>query len=378
MDLLYINSDFGSVFESQVLELLECLNKFPEIDKVILLCGYRNNVEKEKIMHKTASITFQIKYFKIFPNYPVFNTVNRISIFIGLLGCPIGKNTIVHIRGEILAMLTYYPLMSVGISVSRILVDVRGVNLEEISEFSHLSKSRMDYKIKNIVKSIKFLTKFSAISAVSKGLKEYLNQKTSISLDTINVVPCLSGLKFENDYKLRNKLRGQIGLVDEECLFVFSSGGTVDWQRNESIMDIANKGYKVLNLSQVKIIHSNVINKFVPYNLMSGYLSAADIAILIRDKSIVNKVASPVKFSEYVCSGLPVISDGNIDMVIDYIGLTGHGLILNSLSELVVDDIIYLRSLSKKAIMDAGMLIFSSEIISKTYFSMYQKMLSSK
>ena len=32
-----------------------------------------------------------------------------------------------------------------------------------------------------------------------------------------------------------------------------------------------------------------------------------------------NKVACPVKFCEYVCCGLPVISDEGVDLIMDYI-----------------------------------------------------------
>jgi glycosyltransferase involved in cell wall biosynthesis len=41
------------------------------------------------------------------------------------------------------------------------------------------------------------------------------------------------------------------------------------------------------------------------------YLAAADVGLLPRDENLVNRVASPVKFAEYLASGIPVIlSDG--------------------------------------------------------------------
>jgi len=47
----------------------------------------------------------------------------------------------------------------------------------------------------------------------------------------------------------------------------------------------------------------------VPYEEVTKYLNAVDFAVVWRDNNIVNKVASPVKFSEYVCTGLPVIAN---------------------------------------------------------------------
>ena len=38
------------------------------------------------------------------------------------------------------------------------------------------------------------------------------------------------------------------------------------------------------------------------------HLNAMDISLLLRDNSILNRVSSPTKFSEYLINGLPVIT----------------------------------------------------------------------
>jgi glycosyltransferase involved in cell wall biosynthesis len=45
----------------------------------------------------------------------------------------------------------------------------------------------------------------------------------------------------------------------------------------------------------------------VPPQEVPRYLAASDVGLLLRDDSIVNRVASPVKFGEYLAAGLPVI-----------------------------------------------------------------------
>ena len=72
---------------------------------------------------------------------------------------------------------------------------------------------------------------------------------------------------------------------------------------------------------------------------MFKYLSAADAAIIWREQGITNKVASPVKFSEYVCCGLPIITNDSIDLVTNYIKRNNCGKILNSM-DLIEDKII--------------------------------------
>jgi len=54
---------------------------------------------------------------------------------------------------------------------------------------------------------------------------------------------------------------------------------------------LAEKGFKVLNLSKKEILHNNIINRFIGYSEMPEYLNAADCAIIWRDKSVVKKVA---------------------------------------------------------------------------------------
>jgi hypothetical protein len=68
----------------------------------------------------------------------------------------------------------------------------------------------------------------------------------------------------------------------------------------------------------------------VPHDEVASYLTAADVGLLLREKSPVNEVASPVKFGEYLASGTPVIMSDGIG---DYSALTRRerlGLVLDS------------------------------------------------
>jgi hypothetical protein len=63
----------------------------------------------------------------------------------------------------------------------------------------------------------------------------------------------------------------------------------------------------------------------VPHGEVPNYLVAADSALLLRDDSIINRVASPVKFAEYLLSGLPVVLTDGIGDVSTLVGHTGVG-----------------------------------------------------
>ena len=78
-----------------------------------------------------------------------------------------------------------------------------------------------------------------------------------------------------------------------------------------------------------------MINKFVQYNEMQYYLSAADIGFIWREKSVINEIASPVKFSEFLCCGLPVIANRNVTMISEFLPKHDVGLLVNNLNQIV-------------------------------------------
>jgi glycosyltransferase involved in cell wall biosynthesis len=67
----------------------------------------------------------------------------------------------------------------------------------------------------------------------------------------------------------------------------------------------------------------------VPYNDVPMYLGAADIALLVRKRSIVNATASPVKLAEYMAAGLPVVMSDGIGDLSEAVSQNRLGCVLN-------------------------------------------------
>jgi glycosyltransferase involved in cell wall biosynthesis len=64
-------------------------------------------------------------------------------------------------------------------------------------------------------------------------------------------------------------------------------------------------------LSRLTIPPADLTVLSAPHETVSAYLDAADLGLLLRERSLVNAVASPVKFAEFMASGVPVvISEG--------------------------------------------------------------------
>jgi hypothetical protein len=377
MHVLYLNNGLSSVFESQVLHLLLFYKNTPGVEKVQLCCGYLTNSEKLSFKKLLNHVDIETIYFKSYPNYPFFNFLNRVSLRKALLkGVLLRRDTIIHVRGELLAYHLKKILYRIKFPINQVLIDIRGAAQEEIIEYTNFQFLIKKLKILNYNIALKSLRSYHYINAVSLALKEYISEKLETNDRNIFVISNLAGKHFRYSEEWRFSIREKLGIRTNETLFVFSSGGTGLWQKNQVIIELANNGYKVLNLSKETISHINIINRFVAYNDVSDYLSAADIAVILRDQSIVNEVASPVKFSEFICSGLPVISTKCVRLISDYIASTGYGSVIESIHDITPTIINSLINISRTEIEKYGYKHYGINAIANTYYALYQIMLN--
>ena len=374
--LFYFCDGIGSVFDSQVLGVLEEIKLRNTFKKIYLFLGVRNEAQKTEFLSRKFIPEINIIFYRSYPNYPVFNYLNSKSINKSVNSLNININEVIfHTRGEMTAR--HLSKVLPQKYHNKIIPDIRGANVEEIEEFSGLNKISRILKIINNKRAVRSLKIFRKISVVSDSLKEYLINNHMIDSSSIVTTPCLSGSFFRFDRSDRERIRRDLNLSNEDLLIVFSSGGTAKWQNNNALTLIADKGLKVLNLSKVKIEHKNVINKFVSYQDIPAYLSASDAAIIWRDKSIVNKVASPVKFSEYVCCGLPVIANDSVDMIKEYISKNSCGILLTDLNDVDMNILKELRQKDRLSIAESGRSSFGIDEIVQKYINIYSEISNS-
>ena len=376
MNLIYVCNGIGSVFDSQVLALLNYYAKNSDIERIVLFFGYPNDSEKEILLQKQFDNRIELLFFKSYPNYPIFNFLIRKNLFHLLKMIDINfSKTVFHIRGEVLAWNLYLIQKKLNLQFNNNLVDIRGASKEEVEEYFDIDILRKRLKLYNYKRALRNLINFSSLSVVSNALKNYLIINYHINENKIHVVPTLVDKFFDYDEIERRKKRYKLGIKKNEILFVFSSGGVAKWQNNSIIEIIAQNNYKVLNLSKKLIRNQNVINKFIPYNEIYKYLSAADVAIIWREKSVVNKVASPVKFSEYVCCGLPVVSNNNVDLIKNFIKNHNCGLLIKELEYLKNNEIKNLLKLNRLKISREGKVKFGIKNISSLYLNVYDNLI---
>lgn len=130
---------------------------------------------------------------------------------------------------------------------------------------------------------------------------------------------------FHIDKFARDRKRKELNIDDTTTVFIYS-GGLHKWQKIEQSIDIYRKYHALFHNSKLILLTLNtenaktivaeqfgdvknsIIIQSAAHNEVPEYLNAADVAFLLRDNTVMNKVASPTKLAEYMACGLPVIS----------------------------------------------------------------------
>jgi hypothetical protein len=323
MNLIYISEGNGSAIRSQVFEYIKYVSELRDIEKVYFLISTKIKDDHPKFNENVIVINFYN-----YGIYPFLEILNSKELKKSLKKIDFDKEDIFHIRSSYLAFLFLTFFEKNYKYEPKLVIDIRGVVLEEnsIKEMSFLKKQ---LKRQLILRVIKHLNKRELnYSVVSKDLKEYVKKR--FNCKNIYINPCFASENFKFDMNRRNEIREYLGVGRDEILVVFSSGSRNNWQNQDKVINHFAKSNKLLLLTKEKYSGNlnNVISKFVDYSKVPEYLCAADIGVILRDKSIVNEVASPIKFSEYVACGLPVITDGNVNQINRFIIENNFGVIV--------------------------------------------------
>jgi hypothetical protein len=370
--LIYITEDINAVFYSQVVELLNNLIKKDHFDEIVLAIGLRDPDSIKEI--ETLNPNINLITFKTYPVYPFFNNLTEKHISSIFKLYKVNHDYLIHTRGEHLGALTSKSYFKLNNKLPNLLIDIRGAVFEEVQTYGKMNIVLKRIKLYNHKKKMQSLLKnVKYINAVSNKLKEYIENNFQIESNNISVIPTIAGKNFNYNHEKRLQVRKELEIKENEILFVFSSGSSQAWQNDDDIVnDLVSKGYKVLMLTRKKYNDPNIISKFVPYKEVSSYLNAADIGIIIRNNDVVNNVASPIKFSEYIACGLPIIANDSVESITTLIEQTSFGKIikLESINQKVIDKLL---KVNRNDISKVGKEEFGIKTIINNYLSVYTK-----
>lgn len=178
--------------------------------------------------------------------------------------------------------------------------------------------------------------------AVSTKLISHWEQQYGYASDKHVVIPCSYSGHFEKlDLVAARAKRREFGFLDEDVVLVFA-GGTSGWQSPNLLADTVSrfleksKAHKLICLSQDRIVDrllarfpTQVRQCWLPPCEVPAAMAAGDYGLLLREPTVTNQVAAPVKFAEYLACGLPVACSDRIGDYPDFVRLHQAGFLLN-------------------------------------------------
>jgi hypothetical protein len=266
-------------------------------------------------------------------------------------------------------------------NAKKIVYDGRGAIAEEWNEYNVVNDPNLISQISDLEKNAVLNSHFRI--AVSNKLVEHWNEKFGYSKNEHVVIPCTLNKEFEQftiDKDNISRTRESLGIESYETAFVYS-GSLAGWQSFELLHDflkkvLLEKDRKMIFFADAdpviekleKEFGTKIIRRKLSPREMPGFLAAADHALLIREKSVTNSVASPVKFAEYLRCGLNIIMSQHIG---DYSAMLVH----NGWGQLNTDTDLRLKrpSLDEKI----NVSLKAKELFSKrNYINEYKKAIS--
>ena len=136
-------------------------------------------------------------------------------------------------------------------------------------------------------------------------------------------LPTLNRVELDESWLLgqRSRVRQELGWTSNSV--VLYAGGLSAWQQPELMTRVIEKAIEKNDTVRFLMLTPNVeagnavlascgiadyaVAKSVPRDEVPAYGAAADAALLLRGNSVVNQVASPTKFAEYLEMGVPVL-----------------------------------------------------------------------
>lgn len=345
----YSESVLSGIFESQVLQYLLYLKS--NGCEVTLVCfGSLNFLlnDRKNILDKLNKISQCGLHYLYFPSFSPFNAVGKgLSCFYAfcfVCYCFVeNQPLIIQARGIWSAKIGY--LIKRFFKNTKLIFDMRG---DELSEYEY--NFRFNVKNHQNLKYIEQLQKSSVCRSdvclfVSHALKQLASSIGEIRDHYIIPSTGLSQYFFY-DKNIREKRRKELNVSGK--FVVGYSGSIASWQRVDKVIEVFEM-VRSINHNAVLVVFTKEIEEFkkqfnrytdsevvlrsLKNNELGEYIQCFDMGVLLRDKLILNKVASPTKFAEYLLCGVPSLVSAGIGDLEQIISEQNAGICIQDIDD---------------------------------------------
>ncbi len=341
MIYLTYNDPPSGIYYSQVTDVCNFLNERANAKiRLVALISFRNFSENKKKIKAQLPHAIVIR---MFPRVK-FWKMNALILFFIFLFLDSKK---VIARGPFACNLAL-DLKRIGV-VKQVCFDGRGAYINEFNEYDVSGEALLRKQIVSMEK--KSVIQSDSRIAVSYQLVNYWRQEFNYNSSNHYVIPCTLNSKFfemSSDINSITKRKRELGFFENDVILVYS-GSSALWQSLSKADDFlltqlnSNPKIKILllskfipnNMKSVKQFNNRVVLKWFNEDEVRDALSCCDYGILIREKSVTNKVSSPVKFAEYLACGLKIIISNEIGDYSDFVSKHNCGLVVGNFNTAV-------------------------------------------
>lgn len=340
MRICYIvyREDNVMVFDSQVLEYLQKMRKKVEHIELIVFRHEQNLFRKSTLEKKILNYVDECTTYA---SAPVVSTLqlkmNALRLKLHVQRKYRSGDVAVICRGDLAGYVGSKAFR--GMLNSRLLLDNRGLPLEEsiksygdqwIHKLNRRAKAFAMNYAKDHCDAYNFVTtKLREHNIATYGYREEL---------PYTIIPTLFKNESVDESGLERIRKAEQCASDD--FVVTYIGSTASWQETNILPQIINKIYKKKSNSRFFILTDGTIKDFcelpaeiqrriiikkVQHIEVKYYLALSEVGIVVRDNSIINKVAAPTKIAEYVTSGVQLLYSGNIGILSDLKALDASG-----------------------------------------------------
>ncbi|MEQ9231251.1 MAG: hypothetical protein RIF46_11265 [Cyclobacteriaceae bacterium] len=229
---------------------------------------------------------------------------------------------------------------SIGL-VNQVVYDGRGAVSEEWKEY--LGQTGWPILLERIEQLESNAIRESNLQlAVSQPMVQYWKDKFGFESGTETVIPCTVGQSFLEQIDPKKISRQSLGFTEQDVILLISASKS-DWQnisKEEELLTsmLDSQGnLKLLVLSSQELpsefkqrFGKRIFQTWVNPKEVASYVSLCDFGFLSREESVTNRVASPVKFAEFICSGLKVLISSSIGDYSEMVAKHDLGLIIGA------------------------------------------------